>query len=425
MALKKILIALAACLAAAPAWATNGMRMPGFGPVQNSMAGVGVGATLDGSAILSNPAGLVGLPKQVEIGGTYFKPSVSYSGVESPLPPQFTGAVIAQPNVQFDSQRGASPIPSLAVVWPVNEELVAGLGAFGVSGMGVDYGLNLYGGSTYTSYLQARLAPALAYKASDRLSLGVTVNAMVAQVSWNAAAGFGQMAHRTNTALGIGATVGAKYVVTEWLSLGAAYESRSYFQDFVFDIPAHQAIDPATFQPVQVPAGTDKLSFDQPMIASFGFALTPIEPLLLAGDVQWIDWSATNGSNRPEFSQNQSAAMPWNMGWRNQWVFKVGVQVAALEKLKLRGGYNYGRMPLVAWRAFENLAFPAVSEHHFSLGAGYDFGRLTVNAGGTYSPKATLSGANADYPANGGQAIQSYTTSMSQIAIDAGLVWKL
>ena len=39
---------LAAALAlaiATPAHATNGMRMIGFGPVQNSMGGVGVGAT--------------------------------------------------------------------------------------------------------------------------------------------------------------------------------------------------------------------------------------------------------------------------------------------------------------------------------------------------------------------------------------------
>ena len=420
--MQKILVALAACLAASPAWATNGMRMPGFGPVQNSMAGVGVGATLGGSTILSNPAGLVDLPKQVEIGATLFKPYVSYRAAESP---GMGGAVIAQPGVQLDSQRGLSPIPSFGLVWPIDEQVTAGLGAFGVSGMGVDYGQNLYGGSTYTSYLQARLAPAIAYRVNDRLSLGVTVNAMVAQVSWNAASGLGQQAHQTDTSLGIGATLGAKLTVTDWLALGAAYETRSYFQDFVFDIPAHQAIDPATFQPVSVPAGTDRLAFDQPMSATFGFALTPVEPWLLAADVQWIDWSATNGNQRPRFSQNQSAAMPWNLGWKNQWVFKLGTQVAATTQLKLRAGYNYGRMPLVGSRAFENLAFPAISEHHFSLGAGYDFGRLTVNVGGTYSPKATLSGSNSDYPSNGGQAIQSYTTSMSQLSIDAGVVWHL
>ena len=117
--------------------------------------------------------------------------------------------------------------------------------------------------------------------------------------------------------------------------------------------------------------------------------------------------------------------MAWDLGWSNQWVFKFGAQIVPIEKLKIRAGYNYGKMPLDAHCAFESLAFPAVSEHHFSLGAGYDFGRLTLNAGVTYSPKATLSGSNADYPANGGQAIQSYTTSMSQVALDAGLSWRL
>jgi long-chain fatty acid transport protein len=424
--MKNALVVVAAALAAAgPALATNGMRMPGFGPVQNSMAGIGVGATLDTSAIVSNPAGLIGLPAQISLGGTYFKPSVSYSATETPLPPGFTGAVVAQPGVKIDSQRGASPIPSLVVVSPVSERLVAGIGVFGISGMGVDYGANLYGGSTYTSYLQARLTPALAYKATDSLSLGVAVNAMAAQIGWNTAAGFGQQPHGTSTSYGIGATAGAKLAVSEWLALGAAYESRSYFRDYSFDVGAHQGVNPATFQPVQVPAGKDKLSFDQPMSAAVGFVLTPVDGFLFAGDVQWINWSATNGENRPVFSQNQSGAMPWDMGWSDQWVFKVGVQVAPTDKLRVRAGYNYGKMPLDPHCAFENLAFPAVSEHHFALGAGYDFGRLTLNAGASYSPKATLSGSNADLPANGGQAIQSYTTEMSQVAFDAGLTWRL
>jgi long-chain fatty acid transport protein len=401
------------------------MRMPGFGPVQSSMGGVGVGATLDASTIVSNPAGLVGLPSQVEIGVSLFKPTVSYSATESPMPPGYTGAVVAQPGVTLDSQRGISPIPTLAAVFPLSDSFTAGVGLFGVSGMGVDYAANLYGGTTTTSYQQARLAPALAYRVTDRLSFGVTLNAMAAQVSWNAASGFGGQEHTTSTSYGVGGTVGAKLAATEWLTIGASYESRSHFQDFSFAIPAHQAFDPATFQPVQIPAGTDKLSFDQPMSAAAGLALTPTQSLLIAGDVAWINWSATNGQNLPKFSQNQSGAMPWDLGWKDQWVFKFGAQLSPIEKLNLRAGYNYGKMPLDAHCAFENLAFPAVSEHHFSAGAGYDFGKVTVNAGVTWSPKATLSGSNPDYPAQGGQAIQSYTTSMSQVAIDAGLAWRL
>ena len=71
------------------------------------------------------------------------------------------------------------------------------------------------------------------------------------------------------------------------------------------------------------------------------------------------------------------------------------------------------------------MAFPAIAEHHFSAGLGYDLGKVTFNAGGTYAPKATLSGANARYPQEGGQAIQSYATSTSQVLVDLGLSYRL
>ena len=38
--------------------ATNGMRMIGFGPVQDSMGGVSVGLPLDAASVLTNPAGM-------------------------------------------------------------------------------------------------------------------------------------------------------------------------------------------------------------------------------------------------------------------------------------------------------------------------------------------------------------------------------
>jgi hypothetical protein len=40
------------------------------------------------------------------------------------------------------------------------------------------------------------------------------------------------------------------------------------------------------------------------------------------------------------------------------------------------------------------------------------------------APEVSLSGSNAAFPAQGGQAIASYTTTMSQWAIDAGITWR-
>jgi long-chain fatty acid transport protein len=108
------------------------------------------------------------------------------------------------------------------------------------------------------------------------------------------------------------------------------------------------------------------------------------------------------------------------MGWSDQWVFKVGAQVSPTPSLKLRAGYDYGKMPLDASRAFENLAFPAIAEHHVTAGVGYDVtGKLAVNVTGIYSPAAKLQGANAQE-----QFITAYATEMSQFEMDVGLAYR-
>jgi long-chain fatty acid transport protein len=107
-------------------------------------------------------------------------------------------------------------------------------------------------------------------------------------------------------------------------------------------------------------------------------------------------------------------------------VFKLGAAVAVTPELEVRAGYDYGKMPLDPGRAFEAIAFPAVAEHHVTAGAGYAVNdRLTVNLAAMVSPRATVSGASAAYPAQGGQAIASYQSGMSQFQVDLGVGWKL
>jgi long-chain fatty acid transport protein len=95
--------------------------------------------------------------------------------------------------------------------------------------------------------------------------------------------------------------------------------------------------------------------------------------------------------------------------------------------VSVRAGYNYGKMPLDASRAFENIAFPAVAEHHLTGGLGFSVtDRFTVNLAGVYAFQATLQGTNAapPPPAGTGQGITSYTTQMSQLEIDLGLGYR-
>lgn len=421
-AMMRLAVAAAVLLAGLPAQATNGMRMIGFGPVQDSMGGVGVGATLDGSAVLSNPAGLTELGRRLDVGLTWFKPTVDYKATEPVPSPYPTGAFVAQPGVTMDSNRGGSPIPAIGAVIPVGSGFTVGLGLFGVAGMGVDYDPNLYGGRTYTSYLQARFAPGVAYRFNDQWSAGLTLNAMLAQMKWDVAAGFGQVPHDTATSFGYGATVGVQFRPMKTVAIGLAYETKSVFADFSFDVPQHDVPNPAPPPPAfTVPGGKDKLKFDQPAVATLGVAVSPIEMLLVAADLEWIQWSSTNGANKPKFTNdtNMTGAMPWNLNWKDQWVVKLGGQIAATPELKVRLGWNYGKQPLDKERAFEGIAFPAIAEHHVTAGVGYDFSpAFAANIGGMYAPKAKLSGANMN------QGLASYETSMSQYSIDAGVSYR-
>ena len=434
----RLATALAIVLAAGPALATNGMRMIGFSPVQNGMGGVGVGATLDGGAVLTNPAGITELGRRLDVSATVFKPTVDYTATGTttfdngdPLPPG-VGFFLA-PGTKMTTDRGASVIPNLGAVIPLGSGFTAGIGAFGVGGMGVDYKANLYGGVTLTSYQMLRLAPAIAYKVNDMFSAGVTFNAMWAQMKFDVASGFGQQPHDTANSFGFGATLGLKFTPVKDLTFGLAYETKSTFHDFMFDIPAHQVSDGAGGA-ITIPAGTDELEFNQPAVASGGVAWRAVPGLVLAADVQWINWSDVMGKNKPVYENmapngfTTTGAQPFNMSWEDQVVYKVGVSYDATPALALRAGYNYGKMPLVAGRAFENIAFPAVAEHHVTLGAGYAVTeRLAINVAGMFSPKATIKGSNPSVPpplGGTGQGIASYETNMSQFSIDVGVAWQ-
>lgn len=410
------LLAVACAVAAGPAGATNGMRMIGFGPVQESMGGAGAAAPLDSATIVSNPAGLSALERRADLAGSYFAPTVKYDAQSaSPSSPVASGATIG-------SDRGASYIPFVGLVWPAAGDLTLGLAAAGVSGMGVDYATDLYGGKTFTSYMNMRIAPAASYRIAKGLAAGAAVNLMYAAMRYDVAGGMGMLPRDTQGALGYGATVGLQYAPVEAVTVGLAYESRSFFQDFGWAIPSHQVFDPGSGTMVPVPGGEEKLAFDQPQVVTLGASARPVPALLLAADLQWINWSATNGKDLPEFTTDArlTGARAWNMSWSDQWVVKIGGEWAATEALRLRAGYDYGKMPLAASRAFENIAFPAIAEHHVTVGAGYAFGRLTVNAAAMWVPEATLSGSNAAE-----QGIGTYTTRMSQVAFDLGLSYRL
>ena len=225
-------------------------------------------------------------------------------------------------------------------------------------------------------------------------------------MKWDVLGAMGNPPRKADGALGIGVTLGVTYKPATDLTLGLAWESQSSFQDYEFDLG---------------PAGTEKLDFNQPQSLHARRVGLPLETLLIAADVQWINWSATMGDNLPKYTSDTTAtgSMAFNMGWSDQMVFKVGAQVTPVRGLDIRLGYNYGKTPLDKTHAFENIAFPAVVEHHLTAGVGYKVAdRLTIDVSAMYALNAKVSGSN---PAMG---IASYSTEMSQLDLCAGAAYR-
>ena len=96
--------------------------------------------------------------------------------------------LFANPNFDFNgysfnvkSDADMFTIPEIAIVNKINDSLTFGIGAFGVSGMGVDYRkyritANQVYPIDYTNFQFMRIIPAISYKVMPGLSVGVGID---------------------------------------------------------------------------------------------------------------------------------------------------------------------------------------------------------------------------------------------------------
>jgi long-chain fatty acid transport protein len=443
--MRKVLgsIALAVAVAASPAWATNGIRMIGFGPVQNSMGGASVGAGLDAAAVLTNPANMSGMPARIDFGATYFGATVEYNATDALACDPGTGAgcLVLDDTTRFTSDRGPSPIPAFGLVIPINEATTFGIGAYGIAGLGTDWAYNLAGNTVYSHYSQLRFAPGIAYKFNEMLSAGVTVNLYYSNLGYSVGStAYGQVPHNDTSNFGIGATVGVTVKPLKNLAVGLAYESEGFHPTFKFNTPTFQfdPDGPGAAPAVIIPANTEELNFNSPQAATIGVGFRVLPNLLIAADVQWINWAGPLGDEKPEYEvsnkipdtypvaalQGADVTLPFDLEWEDQIVYKFGVEFAASPTFRVRAGYNYGKHPLSADKAIQNVAFPAIAEQHVTLGIGWDVTpKFTVNLGGMYSPEAEVTGTQ-DLTSIGYPLPVSYDVTMSQYGIDGGIAYK-
>ncbi|MFT3991927.1 MAG: outer membrane protein transport protein [Luteolibacter sp.] len=365
----------AALAVTSPLHATIGYFDHGYGVKSKGAGGTGVADPQDALAPATNPAGLAFVEDRFDFGLSFFQPDRSADLYGS----------------EYDGNgKHNFYIPEIGFKTHLNENIHLGLAIYGNGGLNTDYQKPLYdqpptfGNTTDAGVdlLQLFIAPTLAYKINANHAIGVTPILAIQRFEANGLEDFGVESSGYDTSYGGGVRIGYTGKLTDWLTIGASYQSRIYASRFD---------DYSTL----FAEGGD---FDIPSNYTVGFALHPVEKLTFAFDVQRIHFSEVNSVGNDlsfeRFSKGLGADEGPGFGWRDVTAFKTGVSYEVTEALTLRLGYIYNTQPIRENQTYFNVLAPAVIQHHVTAGVTWKINKnWETSAFYTHGFKETVKGS--------------------------------
>lgn len=382
--LRRFVVALgvvAGLTATASGATAQGFSANEHGSCVMARAGTGVASPCDdGSAVLFNPAGLVGL------NGSVFSLGLTVIDAFG----NFTDDLTA---TETDLANGIATVPHFYIARSLTPLVAGGIGVFVPYSLGTEWPVtfegrfNGYDNDLKSIYIQ----PTLAAQATPQLSVGAGLDIVIGSIELNQRVDlsesrvpgttlffsqFGIPFHtdfanaklRATGASGIGFNIGALLELSNQFSVGARYlheVTLDYEGTATFDpvstgilLPAGNPFrDPAgTRVPAGTPLDTLVVSFfdpggplaDQEVTTSvtmprqvvLGLAYSPNLDLTLLADYQWIDWSVFDAIEL-DFSQDQTPDRSIIQNYKDTHSIRLGFDWTRSATLVLRGGYVY------------------------------------------------------------------------------------
>ena len=341
--------------------ATNGYQLIGFGQCSMGMGGAVVAAPCDPMTALSNPAGLAFLPSQTAFSGEIFNPE-------------------RRTNFGFGdtgSHTNVYAIPALGWSAPAfRPDLYFGGGIYGTSGLGVNYlQPNTPMGTiqAFSSIDFMQMAPAVAFKMTDRVSLGIALDIAAEQVSFDETFnGKGLDLTSPSWVYGAGITIGGLYKYKGKVTFGASYKSVMKFTHLYWQ-ESEEFLPTGVYQtgPVGISGGQGTYSarLNYPQQVAFGAAFYPVSKWLISVEGQWINWHNTMNKFKVYGPWIGTTNVVLPMNWQDEWVANVGTQYNVSEKWQVRAGYAYGSNPIKSADLQANLIMPAIVTTAVTIGA--------------------------------------------------------
>jgi long-chain fatty acid transport protein len=418
----RLIIAVIALLAfLSPLAFSNGLNLNSLGTKALAMGGAFVGLADDYSAVFWNPAGIAQFDKKyVGFYGTDIIPSMTYT-LEVPT---LIGPITL---VDAKSMTEHFLAGMAAYYHPISENLVAGFAVYAPSGLGIEWPgeelENISGPALFppnpnikwrSKIFVLSLSPVLAFKLSDKVMFGATLN--INYGSFETAQYGGSAEILTNlpppypsalyydlgqqtldmTGWGIGATFGLLVKPSEMFSLGFTFRTPSKIPfkgtTTVAGIPQLAAV----VGPID--ATTDvEADVTWPMWLCAGIAVKPVDRLTLTADAQYTQWSKMDEieiiftdpvwSQLMEISEGNKLVLEWE----SKVQFRFGAEFMATDKFAIRGGYYFDPSP--APNDTMNILLPIADFTVFSFGLGYNIDGVAIDLGAEY-----LKGKERDIP---------------------------
>ncbi|WP_457608063.1 OmpP1/FadL family transporter [Nitratifractor sp.] len=333
--------------------ATNGDQMIATGTKSMGMGGVGIALPFGAESGLNNPA-LITYVEKSEISGsvTLFFPSIETKSSKEAQWHESDSDFYLMPAVQYATHLGGG--------------VYAGLGVWGMAGMGIDFSNAPTGSGLMRmkdDLMIMHIAAPLALR-EEGMSVGIAPILQVGMLDIEYRVLQKRHPFDKDWKANFGAVIGMAYDFGNGLILGAKYRT-----------PISMSYENSE--------NGNELELQQPGEFGVGFSYT-CGAHTFAFDYKRIQWGSAEGYS--------------DFGWKDQDVYAVGYQYQA-ENWALRLGYNHGKSPLdtAAMRPIQDyfnlLGFPATSEDHYTLGGSYTLDRQwSFDFAAVYSPEKKTNG---------------------------------
>jgi long-chain fatty acid transport protein len=353
----------------------GGVSFTEHGAAATGKANAFAGEANDPSAIFYNPAGITQLPGTQIMFGT----SVIY------LDSTFRSSTT---NESTELQDQFPLVPHFYIThrfkaW--DERLSLGLGVYTPFGLVVDWPDNWQGrfDSTNVKLRVTLINPIIAFRATKDLSLaaGIRITNAAAEFERKFAVpafGIGESKLRVHdlTAHPIGWNVGLLYHIHETTSVGVQFKSEiqaKFNGDADFTGPAAAFFSNTRFH----------TSLKMPPQLVLGISTRIIPRWTINADVEWEGWrtvgaiplhfETTSGSTADQILLDS----PGPRLWHNSYIYRLGAEFKATDRLALRLGYFYDQSPIPDNTFDSNI--PTSNLHAITGGFGYKWDTTTLD----------------------------------------------